>query len=172
MTVRSFGDRSPVVDASAWVAETATVIGDVVIGAEASVWFGAVLRADVERIRVGAATNIQDNATVHVTRGRWPTILGTGVTVGHAAVLHGCSVGDYCLVGIGALLLDGVRVGDECLIAAGSLLTPGFEAPARSLVMGRPAKVVRAITPDEFAHLHDLARHYVAHAARYRVPRG
>ncbi|MFN8543457.1 MAG: gamma carbonic anhydrase family protein [Candidatus Binatia bacterium] len=163
-----YRDKTPAVAATAWVAPTATVIGDVVIGAEASIWFGTVLRGDVERIRVGARTNIQDNCTVHVTRGRWPAILGTGVTVGHAAVVHGCTVGDYCLVGIGAVLLDGVVVEDECLVAAGALLTPGTHVPARSLVMGQPARRVREITADEYAHLHELAEHYVAHAATYR----
>ena len=167
--LRAFGDKTPQVDPTAWVADNAAIVGDVVIGAEASIWFGTVVRADVERIRIGAATNIQDNATVHVTRDRWATILGTGVTVGHAAVLHGCTVGDHCLIGIGAVLLDGVVVEDECLIAAGTLIPPGTRVPARSLMMGRPARRVRDITADEFAQLHELAAHYVAHAARYRA---
>jgi gamma-carbonic anhydrase len=158
-----------VVDASAFVVASAVVVGDVVVGASASVWFNAVVRGDVERIRIGARTNVQDNATVHVTRERWATILGDDVTVGHGAILHGCTVGNRCLVGMGAILLDGVVVEDECIVAAGALLAPGTRVVSRSLMVGSPAKRVRALRDDELAWIGRSAAGYVAHAAAYRA---
>jgi len=165
--VSALGDKSPHIDPSAFVVESAVVIGDVVLGPEASIWFHAVVRGDVERVRIGARTNVQDNATVHVTTDRWPTMLGEGVTVGHGAVLHGCTVGDHCLVGIGAIVLDGAVVGAECLIGAGALVPPGLEVPPRSLVLGSPGKRVRDLSADEVARLHRSAANYVGHARRY-----
>jgi carbonic anhydrase/acetyltransferase-like protein (isoleucine patch superfamily) len=167
--ITALGDRVPAVDPTAFVVDTAVVIGDVTIGPEASLWFHAVVRGDVERVRIGACTNIQDNATVHVTRGRWPTIVGEGVTVGHAAVLHGCTVGDHCLIGIGAIILDGAAVEDECLVGAGSLLTPGTHIPPRSLVLGSPARRVRELSADEVGRLHASAAGYLEHVRRYRA---
>lgn len=167
--IASFGDRTPVVDATAFVVDSAVVIGDVTLGAEASLWFHAVVRGDVERVRIGPRTNIQDNATVHVTRDRWPTLVGEGVTVGHAAVLHGCTVGDHCLIGIGAIVLDGAIVGEECLVGAGALVTPGTQVPPRSLVLGRPARRVRELGADEVVRLHQSAASYVERAHRYRA---
>jgi carbonic anhydrase/acetyltransferase-like protein (isoleucine patch superfamily) len=164
----SLGERRPDVHASAFVVDSAVVIGDVVLGAETSIWFHAVVRGDVERIRIGARSNIQDNATVHVTTDRWPTVVGEGVTVGHAAVLHGCSIGDHCLIGIGAIVLDGVVVGDECLVGAGAVVTPGTQVPPRSLVLGSPAKRVRELSTDEIARLRQSASNYVRHARTYR----
>ncbi len=166
--IASLGERRPEIHASAFVVDSAIVIGDVVLAADASIWFHAVVRGDVERIRIGARSNIQDNATVHVTTDRWPTLIGEDVTVGHAAVLHGCSVGDHCLIGIGAILLDGVVVGDECLVGAGSVVTPGTQVPPRSLVLGSPAKRVRGLSADEIARLHRSASNYVQHARTYR----
>jgi carbonic anhydrase/acetyltransferase-like protein (isoleucine patch superfamily) len=159
---------APQIDPSAFVQPSAQIIGDVVIGAQSSVWFNAVIRGDVHFIRIGARTNIQDNATIHVTNGRWPTVLGDDVTVAHAVVLHGCRVGDRCLIGIGAIILDGVEIADDCLIAAGSLLTPGTKIPAGQLVMGRPAKAVRPLGPDELAHLRQSAANYVGYAEAYK----
>ena len=127
------------------------------------------MRGDVERVRIGARSNIQDNATLHVTRGRWPTLVGEGVTVGHAAVLHGCTVGDHCLVGIGAIVLDGAVIEAECLVGAGALVTPGVRMPPRSLVLGSPARPVRALNADEVARLHASADGYLEHVRRYRV---
>ncbi len=140
----SYQRRAPQVHPSAYVQASAQVIGDVVIGAESSVWFNAVVRGDVHPIRIGARTNLQDNVTVHVTAGRWPTIVGDDVTVAHAVVLHGCSIADRCLIGMGAIVMDGVEIGEQCLIGAGALVTPGTRIPAGQLVMGQPAKVVRA----------------------------
>src|SRR5437899_4322001 len=145
VVIAAIDGRTPIVDPTAFVVDSAVVIGDVVLGPEASLWFHAVVRGDVERVRIGARTNLQDNATVHVTRARWPTLVGEGVTVGHAAVLHGCIVGDHCLVGIGAIVLDGAVIEAECLVGAGALITPGMRIPARSLVLGSPARRVREL---------------------------
>ena len=166
--IMSLRERRPHVDPAAWVADSAVVVGDVVIGPEASLWFHAVVRGDVERVRIGARTNVQDNATVHVTRDRWPTILGDGVTVGHNAVVHGCTVGDHCLIGIGAIVLDGVILERECLVGAGAVVTPGTHVPAGSLVLGQPARVVRALRSDEIERLHESAAGYVERLALYR----
>jgi len=161
--------HSPQIDPSAYVQQSAQIIGDVVIGAQSSVWFNVVIRGDVHPIRIGARTNIQDNSTVHVTSGRWATIIGDDVTAGHAVVLHGCRIGDRCLIGIGAIIMDGVEIGDDCLIGAGSLLTPGTKVPSQSVVMGSPARVVRPLRAEELARLKESAGHYVAHAANYRA---
>ena len=162
------GERRPRVDPTAWLADSAVVVGDVVIGASASLWFHAVVRGDVERVRIGARTNIQDNATVHVTRDRWPTILGDGVTVGHNAVVHGCTVGDHCLIGIGAIVLDGAVLERECLVGAGAVVTPGTHVSAGSLVLGQPARVVRPLRPEEIEGLYASAAGYVERLALYR----
>ena len=159
---------TPQLDPTAYVHSSAHVIGDVHIGAHSSVWFHAVLRGDVERIRIGARTNIQDNATVHVTRGRHPTLVGDDVTVGHNVVLHGCSVADGCLIGMGAIVLDGAVVGARSLVGAGALVTPGTDIPPQSLVLGSPAKRVRALNDDELERLRVSAANYVSLAERYR----
>ncbi|MGH9947814.1 MAG: gamma carbonic anhydrase family protein, partial [Pyrinomonadaceae bacterium] len=143
------------------------VIGDVEIGKDASVWFGSVVRGDVNHIRIGARTNIQDMTMIHVDSGMHPTILEEEITVGHRVTLHGCYVERGCLIGIGAILLDGVRVGANSLVAAGSLLTPGTQIPPRSLVMGSPAKVKRELTDEELARLDRSWRNYVELKAVY-----
>src|SRR5215470_10121826 len=160
---------APVVDPSAYVQSSARVIGDVHIGSESSVWFHAVIRGDGHHVRIGARTNIQDNATIHVTTARHPTLIGDDVTVGHNAVLHGCTIGSRCLIGIGAIVLDRCAIGDDCLIGAGALLTPGTTVEAGQLVLGNPARVVRPITEAERQHLVRSAAGYVANAARYRA---
>jgi carbonic anhydrase/acetyltransferase-like protein (isoleucine patch superfamily) len=167
--IAALGEKVPRVDASAFVVDSAVVVGDVTLGPEASVWFHAVVRGDVEAVRIGARSNVQDNATIHVARDRWPTIVGDFVTVGHAAVLHGCTIGDYCLVGIGAIVLDGVMVESECIIGAGALVTPGTRIPPRSLVLGSPAKRVRDLSVDEIERLRQSARSYVDHVRAYRA---
>lgn len=165
----ALGELAPSVDPTAYVHSSAHVIGDVHLAAHSSVWFQAVLRGDVHHIRIGARTNIQDHATVHVTRDLHPTLVGDDVTVGHNAVLHGCTVGDRCLIGIGAIVLDRCVVGEECLIGAGALLTPGTTVAPGHLVLGSPARVVRPISDAERAHLRQSAAGYVANAARYRA---
>jgi carbonic anhydrase/acetyltransferase-like protein (isoleucine patch superfamily) len=159
---------TPRIDAATcYVAPTATLIGDVVLGRDASVWWGAVLRADNERIELGEATNVQDNAVLHTDKGL-RLVLGRGVTVGHRAVLHGCTVGDFSLVGIGATVLNRARIGRHCLVGAHALVTEDTEVPDGSLVLGSPARVVRALTPEQLAGLERSAETYVAQARRYR----
>lgn len=164
-----FEDRTPAIDESAYVHASARVIGDVEIAAQSSVWFNAVIRADVHHIRIGARTNIQDNTTVHVTGGRWPTLIGDEVTVAHGVIVHGCTIRDRSLIGIGAIILDGCEIGEECLVAAGSLVTPGTKIPGGQLVLGSPAKPVRALRPDELEQLRRSAATYVGLAERYRA---
>src|SRR5205814_3778882 len=130
----------------AFIAETATVIGDVAIGARSSVWFGAVIRGDVFHIRIGDETSIQDNTVIHVTHDRYPTQVGNRVTVGHGVILHGCTVRDLVIVGMGAVILDQAEVGERCIVGAGALITPGTRIPAGHLVVGAPARVKRPLT--------------------------
>ncbi|MCU1288458.1 MAG: transferase hexapeptide repeat [Acidobacteria bacterium] len=158
--IANFLDKTPKIHETAYIAETAVVIGDVEIGADSSVWFGSVLRGDVNYIRVGARTNIQDGSIIHVSSKTHPTILEDEITVGHRAVLHGCHVESGCLIGIGAIVLDGARIGSNSLIAAGSLITPGTLIPPRSLVMGSPALVKRELTGEEFYNLPRFWQNY------------
>ena len=165
--MHSFKDISPKVHETAFIADGAVVIGDVQIGEDASVWFGSVIRGDVNYIRIGARTNIQDMTMIHVNSHTDPTILEDEITVGHRVTLHGCYVEHGCLIGIGAILLDGVRVGAQSLVAAGSLLAPGTQIPPRSLVLGAPAKVKRELTDDEIAGLDRSWRNYVELKNKY-----
>lgn len=158
---------APRIHADAWIAPGATLIGDVEIGAETSVWFGAVVRGDFHWIRVGARTNLQDACVVHVTRDRFPAWIGDEVTVGHGATVHGCRVGDGALVGIGAVVLDGAEVGEEALVAAGALVPPGGCVPPRTLVAGAPARAVRVLTPDELVEQRERALGYARDAREY-----
>jgi carbonic anhydrase/acetyltransferase-like protein (isoleucine patch superfamily) len=159
----------PTIGRNVFVAENATVIGDVCLGEESGIWFGAVLRGDYFPIRVGARTNIQDNAVVHITAGMAGTTIGDDVTVGHSAIVHGCTVGNLCLIGMGSIVLDGANVGDESFVAAGSLVTPNTLIPPRSFVMGRPAKVVRPVRDEDLAWIRASAAAYVAHASDFRA---
>jgi len=163
----TYNGISPQVASDAFVEASAQIVGDVRIGAQSSVWFNVVIRGDVHPIRIGARTNIQDNCTLHVTKGRWPTVVGDGVTVGHGAILHGCTIANRGLIGMGAIVLDGAEVGEECLVGAGSLVTPGSKIPARHLVLGRPAKPVRPLRADELQTLRLSAAEYVELAGRY-----
>lgn len=160
---------TPVVPPTAYLAPTATVIGDVELGEEASLWFNVVLRGDVNSIRVGPRSNIQDNSTVHVHVGTHATRIGADVVAGHNVLLHGCTVKDRVLVGMGSVLMDGVEVGEESIIGAGSLLTPGTKIPPRSLVVGRPGRVARPVTDDEVEHLIMYGvRNYLEYKETYR----
>jgi len=152
-----------------FVADNATVLGDVHLGDEAGVWFGAVLRGDYFPIRVGARTNVQDNAVIHITAGLAATTVGDDVTVGHAAILHGCTIGHRCLVGMGSIVLDGAVVGDDSFIAAGSLVTPGTIVPPCSFVIGRPARVTRAVTEGDRAWIRESAALYTGYARDFRA---
>lgn len=160
-------DRLPAIGPRVFIADTARVIGDVTLGEGSSVWFGAVVRGDVQPIRVGARTNIQDLSVLHVTSGRWPTVLGDDVTVGHRVILHGCTVHDRALIGMGAIVMDGAVIGEEAIVGAGALVTPGTQVPPQTLVVGSPARPVRELRAEEVADLRQSAEHYVALAARY-----
>jgi gamma-carbonic anhydrase len=155
----------PTVDPSAFVDASAQVIGDVHIGAESSVWMNVVVRGDVHYIRIGARTNIQDLTLVHVMRDLHPTLIGDDVTVGHSAVVHGATIENRCLIGMGAILLNGCRIGEGSIVAAGALVPEGMVIPSGSMVMGMPAKVRRSLTADEDASIKWYADNYV----RYRL---
>jgi carbonic anhydrase/acetyltransferase-like protein (isoleucine patch superfamily) len=169
MAIYELSGVRPVLGRDVFVAESASVIGDVHLGDEASVWFGAVLRGDYFPIRVGARTNVQDNCVVHITADRAATTIGDDVTVGHAAILHGCTIGHRCLVGMGSIVLDGAVIGDESFIAAGSLVTPGSVVPPRSFVMGRPAQVRRPVTPEELEWIRSASSVYAGYASDFRT---
>jgi carbonic anhydrase/acetyltransferase-like protein (isoleucine patch superfamily) len=165
--LRTFRGILPSVDPTAYVDESAQVIGDVHLGAESSVWMNVVIRGDVNAIRIGARTNVQDGTVVHVQSGTHPTTIGDEVTIGHGAIVHGCTVEDRCLIGMGAILLNGVRVGAESIVAAGSLLPEGFQVPPRSLVMGSPAKVRRSLVDADVGLIRRFADNYVAYRLDY-----
>lgn len=160
---------TPQIDPSAYIQQSAHIIGDVHIGAESSVWFNAVVRGDVCFIRIGNRVNIQDNTTIHVFSGGTPTILGTGVSIAHNVVVHACTIHDFTLVGMGAIILDGAEIGKECLIGAGAVVAPRSQIPPRSLVVGNPAKVLRPLRSEEIDRLHQTADNYVRFAHEYIV---
>jgi carbonic anhydrase/acetyltransferase-like protein (isoleucine patch superfamily) len=162
----------PKVHPSAWIADSADVIGDVELGEESSVWFSSVIRGDVHVIRVGRGTNLQDGTVVHVNRNRTPTILGDYVTVGHAARLHGCHIKSNCLIGIGAVVLDGAVLEEECVIAAGAVVSPGTQVPRGSLLMGAPARVKRSVTEKDLELIYRSAKNYIDLAAEYKAAKG
>lgn len=161
---------TPRIHPQAFVQEQALVIGDVELGAESSVWFNAVVRGDVNFVRIGERTNIQDLSVVHVTLKKWPTFIGSLVTVGHRAVIHGARVGDHCLIGMGAIVLDGAEIGDYSLVGAGALVPPGMKVPSRSLLMGVPAKIVREVSTAELEMMRNQALEYVRLMEEYRRP--
>ena len=165
--LRPYRSVHPRVAPTAFIDHSAQVIGDVVIGDDSSVWMNAVLRGDVNSIRVGRRTNIQDGCVVHVMSETHPTTLGDEVTIGHAAVLHGCSVRDRCLISMGAIVLNGAEVGSESIVAAGTLITEGYVVPPRSLVMGHPGRVRRMLTDNEVASIRRYADRYVAYKNEY-----
>ncbi|MDE2452364.1 MAG: gamma carbonic anhydrase family protein [Burkholderiales bacterium] len=167
MAVYRIGDDTPRIAATAWVADNATVIGRVVLAEGASVWYGAVLRGDNEWITVGHDSNVQDGAVLHTDPG-CPLTLGAGVTVGHQAMLHGCTVGEGSLIGIQAVVLNKARIGANCLVGAGAVVTEGKEFPDGSLIIGSPAQVKRMLAPEEIARLGRSAAVYVANARRHR----
>jgi carbonic anhydrase/acetyltransferase-like protein (isoleucine patch superfamily) len=168
MPIYSLGDRHPVLGLDAWVAPNATVIGDVHLGDNASIWWNAVVRGDNDTITIGAGSNIQDGSVLHVDAGV-PLSIGANVTVGHQVMLHGCTIGDESLIGIKSVILNRAVIGRHCIIGANSLIPEGKEIPERSLVMGSPGKVVRQLSDDEVARLQLAAQGYVENARRYRT---
>ncbi len=165
--LRAFRSVLPIVHPTAYIDESAQVIGDVQIGQESSVWMNVVIRGDVNTIRIGDRTNIQDGTVIHVMRGTHPTIIGHVVTVGHAAILHGCTIHYRVLVGMGAMLLNGAEIGEESIVAAGTLVPEQKQFPARSLLMGRPAVRKRGLTDSEVASIRDYAERYVGYRKDY-----
>jgi len=168
MAIYEVDGISPTVAESAWVADSAQVMGDVLLGEQVGIWFGVVARGDTAPIRIGARTNIQDLSVLHADVGM-PLTIGSGVTVGHTAMLHGCTVGDDSLIGIGAVVLNGAKIGRGCLVGAGALVTEGKEFPDGSMIIGSPAKVVRSLTPEQLQGLRQSADHYVANAQRFKT---
>ena len=165
--LRTFAGKRPQIGRGVFLAETCAVIGDVVIGEESSIWYSTVIRGDEMPIRIGARTSLQDGAVVHVTAGRFGTTVGDDCTVGHAAILHACTVEDFCLIGMGSTILDGARVGRGSLVGAGALVTPGTVIPPGSLVLGAPARVVRPVRQKELDQIEYGAAHYVELTRRY-----
>jgi carbonic anhydrase/acetyltransferase-like protein (isoleucine patch superfamily) len=168
MPIYRLDDEIPRVASSAWVADSAQVIGQVELQEEASIWFGAILRGDTEWLVVGRRSNVQDGSVVHADQG-FPTTLGEGVTVGHQVMLHGCTIGDHSLIGIQSVVLNGAKIGRHCLVGAGALVTEGKEFADGSVIMGRPGKVVRTLTDEQRRGLEDIATHYVQNARRFRA---
>lgn len=166
--IKPYAGKSPQLGADAWVADNATVIGDVALGPRASIWYGAVVRGDVNKIRIGADTNIQDNSVIHVDSSGFDTVIGDGVTVGHRVVLHGCHIGDGALIGIGAIVLNGAEIGPGALVGAGALVPPGKKIGAGMLAIGSPARETRPLTEEEKADLRHSAPHYVELARGHR----
>ncbi|MEJ7554696.1 MAG: gamma carbonic anhydrase family protein [Aquificaceae bacterium] len=165
--VKPYKDKYPVIHPSVFLAENSTVIGDVEIGEDSSVWYGTVIRGDVNYIRIGKGTNIQDNSVVHVTHDTHPTLIGDFVTVGHRVILHGCKIGNYVLIGMGAVVMDGVEIEDYVLVGAGALLTPNKKFPSGVLVAGFPAKVVRDLKEEEIRLIEESAKNYISYKNSY-----
>ncbi len=167
MAIYQLGEHAPKIDASAYVAESANIIGKVVLGAQVSIWYGATLRGDNETLTIGAKSNLQEGCVVHSDQG-YPLSVGAGVTVGHQAMLHGCTIGDGSLIGIQAVILNGAKIGKNSLVGAGALVTEGKEFPDNSLIIGSPAKVVRTLTEEQLAGLKASAASYVERASYYQ----
>lgn len=168
MTIYQLDEHTPQVHPTAFVADSAQVVGRVTLGEGSSVWFNTVIRADNEPMTIGAGSNIQDGSVLHSDTG-FPLSVGERVTVGHQVVLHGCTVGDESLIGIGAVVLNGAKIGKHCLVGAGSLVTEGKEFPDGSMILGCPAKVVRQLTPEQIDGLRRSAQHYIANAQRFQA---
>lgn len=167
MAIYELDGVAPDVAASAWVADSAEVMGNVHLAEDASIWFGAVVRGDCESISIGEGSNIQDASVLHADLGK-PLVVGRHVTVGHQVMLHGCTIGDESLIGIGAVVLNGAKIGRNCLVGAGALVTEGKEFPDGSMIIGSPAKVARQLTPEQIEGLRRSAQHYVDNARRFK----
>ena len=168
--LKPYKGKMPKLGEGVFVEESAQVIGDVEIGAFSSVWFNAVVRGDVHHIRIGDRTNVQDNCTLHVTKDTYPLIIGSDITIGHNVILHGCTVKDRCLIGMGAIILDNAEIGEDCIVGAGALVTEGMKVPPGSLVLGIPAKAVRAVKPEEKARILRSAQNYIEYSRNYTAP--
>lgn len=168
MTIIPYKGITPKIHPTVFIAEGSRIIGDVEIGKDSSVWFNTVIRGDVHFIRIGDRTNIQDNSVIHVTNRKYPALIGSNVTVGHNAVIHACTINDYCLIGMGAIVLDDAAVGPYALVAAGAVVPMGMVIPEGTLAAGIPARIVRQLTDDERQSLVQSAQNYVDYVATYR----
>lgn len=168
MAIYQLDQHIPQVADSAWVADNAQVMGEVELAADSSVWFSSVIRGDAAKISVGEGSNIQDGSVLHADFGL-PLTIGKHVTVGHMVQLHGCTIGDESLIGIGAIVLNGAKIGKNCLVGAGALVTEGKEFPDGSMILGSPAKVVRQLTPEQIEGLRKSAQHYIENAHRFKA---
>lgn len=167
--IHPYLDKTPIIHSTVFLAEGSQIIGDVEIGEQSSVWFNAVIRGDVNYIRIGARTNIQDGCILHVSRKTYPLIIGDDVTVGHNVTLHACDIKDRCLIGMGATVMDGTEVGEDSLVGAGALVTTKTIIPPRSLVLGSPAKVKRELSNDEVRGIKESANHYLEDVKNYSI---
>lgn len=165
--IRTFQGIRPTVPTSCFIEETAVVIGDVVLGESCSAWFHAVIRGDVNYIRIGNRTNVQDLCMLHVTHDTHPLVIGNDVTIGHHVVLHGCTIKDRVLIGMGAIVMDGAVIGEDCVVGAGALVTERTIVPPKSLILGSPAKVKRPVTDQELAWIRESADNYVRYSRQY-----
>ncbi len=165
--ILKFEGKEPKIGKDVFVADTAKVIGEVELGDEASVWYGAILRGDIGKIVIGARSNVQDNSVLHITPPDYPVIVGEDVKIGHGVILHGCKIGSRSLIGMGAIVLDGAEIGEESIVAAGALVPPGKKYPPRSLILGVPAKVVREVTDDDLKAILENAEEYVKLGKRH-----
>jgi len=166
MAIYQLDEHAPQLAAGAWVADSAQVMGNVLLGENASVWFGCVLRGDTEPLRIGRDSNIQDGSVLHADLG-FPVTIGDNVSVGHQVMLHGCTVGDGSLIGIQSVILNGAKIGKNCLVGAGSLVTEGKEFPDGSLIIGTPARAIRQLSPEQIEGMKQIAAHYVDNARRF-----
>lgn len=167
MILRAFDGKKPRIGERVFIAENAALIGDVEVGNDCSIWFGTTVRGDVNLIRIGSRTNVQDNCTIHVTHEQWPTVIAEEVTIGHGAIVHGCIVHRGALIGMGSRVLDGAVVGESALVGAGALVPEGMQVPPRTLVVGVPARVKRPLTDDELAKLEQSWKNYVGYKEKY-----
>jgi carbonic anhydrase/acetyltransferase-like protein (isoleucine patch superfamily) len=167
MILRAYNGKEPRLGARVFVAENAAIIGDVEVGDDCSIWYSATLRGDVNGIQIGARTNVQDNCTIHVTHLTWPTVIGEDVTIGHGAIVHGCTVHRGALIGMGSRVLDGAVIGESALVGAGALVPEGMQVPPRVLVVGVPARVKRPLTDEELARLDQSWKNYVEYKDCY-----
>ena len=168
MAIYELDGVAPTIGKDAYIADSAQVMGDVVLGEGVSVWFGAIARGDSERITIGRGSNVQDGAVLHADAGK-PLVIGENVSVGHMVMLHGCTVGDGSLIGIGAIVLNDVKIGKNCIVGANSLVTEGKEFPDGSMIMGSPAKLMRQLAPEQIAGINGIGAHYVANGKRFRA---
>jgi len=166
--ILSFRNKTPDIPKSSYVSESVDIIGDVILGENTNIWFGTVIRGDMNYIRIGSGTNIQDNSTIHVTTKTAPTIIGSNVTIGHNALIHGCTIEDNCLIGMGSIIMDKAVIGAGSIIGAGALVVPGTIVPEGSLFIGQPARMAREVTEAEYANILRSADHYIEYAREFK----